>query len=846
MAERPHGPQPEDDARQSGLVRRGPWFFETKDNGDLIDAGFRHMRIAAAILLFPFVLAYDASSGTVQLPVSNLFVAICLAFGLLATNALTLTGARLSSERQRYGLSLAVLIADAGLTALFALVMSGTGGDLAWFLLSIPVLEAGMRFGLLGSLITWLTLVVIDLGSNWMFKPNSLFLENLEVVAARMGMVMVVAIPGIHLAQRLMMDIRIEKVITNEAKQRSHLLETVAQSSQRVGRLDAGMVEEVLKSAILLGLDIADICVKSNDGNWRVETSRCTQHGIDLPDPNSQHGPKLEPAAKSAMVTRVGDDSMTDSYLRRSGLSSLVVCALGSDGITSVILRGGRGLGRPMIRTISDCVELLAGNATIALQNKRLVGELRAMQARLHHQAYHDPLTGLANRTRFIDELEKQLSTCRDNGEHAAVAFVDLDRFKPVNDSLGHDVGNELLIAVGRRLQGVVRGTDMVARFGGDEFVILITDIDLNDADRRLNSVGTAVCEAIAKPFTVSGHEAVISCSVGIAMTDGAGADAGDLVRRADLAMYRAKKEGKARWAQYQADLDEEVVNRIRLESDLRRAIHDLELDVAYQAILSLRNGATVAAEALLRWTHPEFGPQSPEHIVSIAEDSGLILELGELVMTAACNQAARWQRTLNNPPAVSINVSPRQLFHPQFLDMFDNVLAKTKANPSGIILEITENFVGHGSDFGEVLNDVKARNVQLALDDFGQGQTALRHLRTLPLDLLKIDKSFVQQGDKNSEDQAILRAIIQMAHDLGMLVVADGIETRSQLELLNKLGCDLVQGYLLHPPSSSPQIETRFGGGPRQPAPEMDIETSPPPVASLAEAHEILRAQLS
>jgi predicted signal transduction protein with EAL and GGDEF domain len=276
---------------------------------------------------------------------------------------------------------------------------------------------------------------------------------------------------------------------------------------------------------------------------------------------------------------------MTDSYLRRAVLSSLAVCALGGDGTSSVILRGGRGLARPMTSTISDCIELLAGNATIPLQNKRLMGELRAMQGQLHHQAYHDALTSLANRTSFIDELEKRLDLCRQEGKQMAVAFVDLDRFRPVNDSLGHDVGNELLIAVGRCLQGVASSTDLVVRFGGDEFVILL---------------------------------------------NGGDCDAG-------------------------------------------------ELEIVYPGILSLRNGETVAIEALLSWTYPEFGPQSPEHVISIAEDSGLALKLHELILAAACAQAAQWQRSQPNPPALSINVSPRQLFDPQFLDMFNNVLANTK-----------------------------------------------------------------------------------------------------------------------------------------------------------------------
>lgn len=835
MVSRPHGRHTTDPDNQHAPDERARWLFDASDNSDLIDSGFRNMRTAAAIMVIPLLLTFDPQAAGYSLPVSNLFSAIGLSSILLGINLLSRLRPRLNSDRERLALSLMTLIADAAMTAVFALLLGHSNAEMAWFLLFIPVLEAGMRFGLLGSLLGWFFIVSIGMAVDFLTESDIGFFHDLPATFQRMGIVLLVAIPGIHLAQRLLLDIRAERLVTEEARQRSNLLETVAQSSQRVGRLDAGMVEEVLNSALLLGLDVADVCVKSSDGRWNIDASRRTEVDINLPDPN---GPSNNICAtpgtgEPAAVYQVGDDGRVDSLLRREGLGSMVVSTLGADGIAFVILRGGTRQGRPMTKTISDCVELLAGNATIALQNKRLVGELRAMQGRLHHQAFHDELTGLPNRTSFIDELERRLRQGREEHSHCGVAFVDLDRFKPVNDSLGHDAGNELLVAVGRRLQSAVGPADMVARFGGDEFVVLLDRVDHDDSSGEAAEVADAVCRAISSPFNVSGHEANISCSVGVAITSGATADAAEIVRRADLAMYRAKSAGKARWVRYQADLDEEVVSRIKLENDLRRAISDQELSLEYQAIVSMRNGSIIGAESLLRWVHPEFGPQNPEHLVPIAEDSGQILELGGYIMTAACERAAMWQKHApNSYPVMAMNVSPRQLFHVDFFDMFDDLLGRSGVDPRGLILEITENLVGHGDDCEDLLAQVRSRGVRVAMDDFGQGQTSLRYLRRFPLDLLKIDKTFVQQGDTNREDKAILQSIIRLGHDLGLVVIAEGVETRSQLQLLRELDCDLVQGYLLHRPSSAADLEKRWAIGSNPPE-QTEFPGHQPPASS-------------
>ncbi|MDG2113986.1 MAG: GGDEF domain-containing protein, partial [Actinomycetota bacterium] len=464
MGLRPTGDIQDQDQHATAAEERGLWFLETGDNSDLVDGGFRQMRLAAAILLIPYILTYSPPRGSIALPVSGVAAVVSAVATLLAINMLTILSSRLQDERSRLAISITALVADAGLTVLFAMMLSGTRQDLAWYLLFIPALEAGMRFGLFGSLVSWFMLLGASLAAEQMTELDAGLFDNLPAIAQRMGVVLLVAIPVIYLAQKLIFDIKAERTVTEEARQRSQLLEAVAQSSQRVGRLDAGMVEEVLNSALLLGLDIADVCVRGSDGRWRVGAAQQVVQNVGLPDPNGPIGCVRSAGGGKAITLVAGETPGATPMLQRIGLRSMVGCPLGGEGASTVVLRGGIGPGRELTQTQTDCFELLAGNATIALQNKRLVSELRAMQARLHHQAFHDPLTGLSNRMRFVDELERRLRLHGSAGTSCAVAFIDLDRFKPVNDSLGHEVGNELLIAVGRRLEAAVEMEDIVAR----------------------------------------------------------------------------------------------------------------------------------------------------------------------------------------------------------------------------------------------------------------------------------------------------------------------------------------------------------------------------------------------
>jgi diguanylate cyclase (GGDEF)-like protein len=436
------------------------------------------------------------------------------------------------------------------------------------------------------------------------------------------------------------------------------------------------------------------------------------------------------------------------------------------------------------------------------------------MRDQLEHRAFHDGLTGLPNRARFLQQLEESVTRPAPADEQAAVLFIDLDRFKPVNDSLGHDAGNELLIAVAQRLVRAVGADDTVGRLGGDEFVVLLdrvgTPEDATGVAERL--VGT-----LNEPFVVASHEVAISCSVGIAMAPRPFTNPAELVRRADQAMYRAKAGGRARWALYQAGHDTASVTRLQLEADLRTALQRDQLRLVYQPIYRAYDQSIVAVEALVRWDHPQHGAIPPSTLIPMAEESGLIVDLGRWVLRTATRAHAQWRQAPRGATLLlAVNVSPSQLNHPAFSPDLDRILGETAMPPASLLLEVTENVVALGSDLVDLMHSLRARGVRLALDDFGQGQTSLRHLRELPLDVLKIDKVFVDGlAGEEAHDRAIVRSVISLAHELGLRVIAEGIEVEDQLVLLREMRADLVQGYLLHRPATPEQVALLLGGVP-------------------------------
>ena len=443
--------------------------------------------------------------------------------------------------------------------------------------------------------------------------------------------------------------------------------------------------------------------------------------------------------------------------------------------------------------------------------NYRDVTERKLFEEQLRHQAFHDPLTQLPNRALFMDRLEHALVRRERSEKAVAVLFLDLDNFKLVNDSLGHEFGDRLLVSVAERLRRCLRAEDTAARFGGDEFAILLEDLtDANDAVR----VADQITRALKAPFALESREVFVTTSIGIALGTSERQRPTDILRNADVALYQAKDRGKATWEVFDATMNVLAVDGLDVAADLRRAIERGELAVYYQPQLDLPTGEIMGWEALVRWMHPERGPVPPEVFLSIAEETGLIVQIGSLVLEEACRQAKEWQEL--HPAAdtslkMSVNLSARQLQRPdELIREVVRILEKTGLAPGSLVLEITESMIMEDAEHNvDVLGRLKDLGIRVAVDDFGTGYSNLAYLKRFPVDMLKVDKSFVDGLGENSEDMAIVEAVVSLAHALGMSTIAEGIETTEQLERLQALGCQLGQGYYFSEPLPAHKART-------------------------------------
>jgi diguanylate cyclase (GGDEF)-like protein/PAS domain S-box-containing protein len=434
--------------------------------------------------------------------------------------------------------------------------------------------------------------------------------------------------------------------------------------------------------------------------------------------------------------------------------------------------------------------------------NARDVSERKALEAQLTHQAFHDPLTGLANRALFFDRVTHALERDQRNQEGLAVLFLDLDNFKTVNDSLGHVAGDRLLVAAAVRLATCVRTSDTVARLGGDEFAVLI-----EDAAGGLAAVAAErITTALREPFAVEGKEVFVTASLGIATAE-PGVTASELLRNADMAMYTAKGRGKARSERFETRMHREALDRLELEADLRRALERDEFILLYQPIVSLQTGAVTGMEALVRWNHPRRGMLYPLQFIPLAEETGLIVAVGEWVLCEACRQAKAWDVRWRPrvPLTITVNVSGQQLQHAGVVDVVRRVLGRTGLRPQSLVLEITESVLMHHTEtLLERLTQLRAVGVRLAIDDFGTGYSSLSYLQRFPIDILKIAKPFVDDVGSDTGQPALARAIIALGESLSLRTIAEGIEVREQWQGLRALGCELGQGYFFARPLTS------------------------------------------
>ena len=430
----------------------------------------------------------------------------------------------------------------------------------------------------------------------------------------------------------------------------------------------------------------------------------------------------------------------------------------------------------------------------------RDISERAALEARLRQQAMHDPLTGLGNRALFRDRLEHALARAQRHPELVAVVMIDLDGFKQVNDSLGHDAGDRLLAEVARRLQDCVRSGDTVARMGGDEFAVLLERADVEAPE----VVAQRIVYRLRAPVDIDGKAIVTQGSVGVAMASSTTTSAEELLRNADLAMYAAKSKGKGVYEIYEREMHAAALERVELEADLRDALRRRELTLHYQPLVELPSGRVSGVEALARWDHPERGSVSPGEFVPLAEESGLVVDLGRWVLGEACREGRRFQEAYPTEPpfAMAVNVAARQLTSPWLVEEVRKALAESHFPASSLVLEITEGaLMRDASSIVPTLHALRALGVRLAIDDFGTGWSSLSRLRSFPVDKLKIDRSFISEITSSSDDAPIVAAIVAMAHSLGLTTVAEGVETLEQLACLHEHGCEEVQGFLLSRP---------------------------------------------
>jgi diguanylate cyclase (GGDEF)-like protein len=460
-----------------------------------------------------------------------------------------------------------------------------------------------------------------------------------------------------------------------------------------------------------------------------------------------------------------------------------------------------------IIKRYGQQLETLVEERTSAL--KAEIAEHVLTQERLHHLAHHDALTGVPNRLLFVDHLQQALERSQWHERVVAVLFLDADRFKLVNDTMGHEAGDRLLKEASARLLACVRSGDTVARFGGDEFAILLNDLA---SPNDIVPIAGKLLAALRPPFIVDGHEFFITGSIGISIYPNDGQDTAALLKNADIAMYRAKEQGGNIFQFYQADMNAHALKRFELETSLRYALERQEFVLHYQPQFDLKGGGISGLEALIRWQRPGSGLVPPMEFIPLLEETGLIVQVGEWALRAACMQHHAWRAAGLPPLRVAVNISARQFNGNNLMKTIRRIMQDSGMASEFLEIEITESVLMKNAELAiDELQEMSAMGVRLAIDDFGTGYSSLSRLKRFPIDVLKIDQTFVRGIISDPNDAAIVSAIITMAHALGIKVVAEGVETREQLEFLNARDCDFVQGYYFSRPLPGDEIESLF-----------------------------------
>jgi diguanylate cyclase (GGDEF)-like protein len=600
------------------------------------------------------------------------------------------------------------------------------------------------------------------------------------------------------------------------ARQQHESLELLYESTrilQRTPELDSALVQLLYHSRTMFRAERAEIVIFPSDPSdgYLVTSVADDRTAIMAPGDATIWKPLHRHLAEEGKAFLLNSTSLELGEERE--VRDAMIAPLGADGgIVGAMVVTNR-LGDVTTFTAEDLrlYATVASHVGTALENgqlERSLTKLSVLQDELKHQAYHDGLTQLANRSLFRENVDARLAATV-HGDRSVVMFVDLDDFKFVNDTYGHEAGDAMLVEVARRLNLCTRGSDLTARLGGDEFAILVDDgADLSNAER----VAQRITDSIGQPFMLGDIQTHAAASIGIA-AGRQGDSAEDLLRQADVAMYSAKAAGKGRWAIYKPSMLKSVRSRHDAGEELRRAVELGEFELRYQPVVSLDSGAILGAEALLRWNHPTRGEVGPDDFIGAAEEGATIVPIGRWVLDEACRQATRWGSSDDaTAPWVAVNLSARQLLHPTLPDDVRGAIARSGLIPERLVLEVTESVLLHDAEAAiAVIADLRALGIRVALDDFGTGYSSLSYLHRFPIDILKIASGFVGVGDRSDARWILTEAIISLGKALGLQVVAEGVERRDQVQRLKAVGCELAQGFFFARPLHADTLATQF-----------------------------------
>lgn len=772
----------------------------------MADRAIRRVRVLVGLMITSQFLLDGGRFEVAAFGLSRTQLLLITIGGLGAINAISASLTKSSRGEPPRHLSIAELIGD---TLLVVVLTTATGGSgIGWVLVALPIVEAAVRFRLAGALMHWMLMTGITLSARlWVLENSSAstntVIEELEQLLDQLGVLLLVVIPGAYIAEQLLNDVVLQQRHTDDAVERGRLLELVAETGHEVNSLGGELSDILADAATKIGFEISDVCVRLPNTDWRTLSSSGVLGNGDstrLPMPGESASLLIDGELDELEVflDRTDDNRSDVKLLESHGIGTLVRFVIANDAGTVVALRAATTPGRSPAPANIDALRLLCGQATIALQNRQLIQELQDAHGELHHQATHDALTTLPNRAYFLDQLSRALHDVVDPSMPHAVLFLDLNGFKAINDSLGHDAGDVLLAIVAERLVAAVGDRGLVARLGGDEFTIMLMPME----DRRIAlQAASDIHRSLTEPISLERETVRVGGSIGIAYAE-VGLSETEVLRRADAAMYAAKNgSSSTRISVYHPDLDEAERRQGRLAAEFKKALDSDELEMHFQPLVAAGSRQIVGAEALIRWTHRELGSVSAPAILELAEVSDRVDDLNNWILRSALGAVGAISLDDDREFTIAVNVSPTELELPTLVTNITDALLLSGVPADRLVIELSERIVAERGAAIPAIHALTEIGAQLSLDDFGEGRTSLAHLRGLPISQLKLDRLLVQQACMDNADRIILESIVDLAHDLELYVVAEGIETQEHFQTVIRAGVDLLQGYGLHRP---------------------------------------------